>query len=569
MSQLIRTLFALLALTTCVVLGGGSCGDNLTWSYSSGTLTISGNGKMTKFTSFSDTPWSSYRTSITKVTLQSGIERLGHYAFEGCVNLKTCSFPSTLKEIGDYTFAGTGLSSASLPANMKEIGDYAFQSCESLASCTLGNSVKEIGIHAFSGCKKLSSIIISSNLEKVSEYAFYGCTSLSTVTFRSGTPLIERFAFAGCTNLKSIALPTSVKTIESNAFSGCTRLSSVSMPGVSSVGSYVFSHCTGLYSIEIPASLSSIGTGMFMGCSSLYSVTIPSTVSTIEPYAFKECIGLYTFTIPSTLTSVADSAFANCSSLTQVIVRGFNDPVRTGDDPFVGCDALEYVCVYRSYGSDHVGTRRVYPNSQDPALSPVFKEENHCFEAMICNESYGMLVERENATNWINQINYCEDFYCDNETGGKSWHSCNTSAGNNMVCVVDQCLRSNRVSEKGWLLYIPLANVTAAELDESQFLGSVARITGESGVGLGTEIDYEGYLWSVYLIVKTKEMAYSMADLLEKAINDPACNYGILCNGGNITIIEKTRSIDAGYYPQETLFLLFLALIVSIVSLLN
>jgi len=561
-----RVIFAVLALTACVTLGGSGCGDNLTWSYSSGTLTISGTGKMTKFSSFSSTPWSSYRTSITKVVLKSGIERLGHHAFEGCSNLKSCQFPSTLKEIGDYTFAETGLSSASLPSSMKEIGDYAFYKCESLSSCSLSSNVKEIGVYCFSG-SGISSVTIQRNVEKVSKGAFSGCKKLRSVTIYSGTPKIETSAFSGCSNLDSIDIPASVKTIESYAFSGCSKLSKATLSSVSSLGSYAFSGCSSLTSISIPSSITSIGIGVFYR-SGLRSIKFPPTLTSIATNAFGECNSLTTLTIPSTLTSIANEAFDNCSSLSRVIIRGTTDPVKSGDDPFTLCVALKELCVFKSYETDHFGSRTVYPNSQDPALEPLFESENHCYEAMICSETSGILVQRENATNWINQINQCKDFYCDNETGGQSWHACNTSAASSMICVITECLKSSAVSTKGWALHIPLENATVEELDETEFLASVTKITGESGATLGTEIDDYGMLWSVYLIVNTEDLAYSMRGLLQNAIDDPSCNYGLLCQGGNITVIEKTH-LDSGYSTHETLLILVIALMVSIISILN
>ena len=46
-----------------------TCGANLTWTYveSTHTLTISGNGDMTSYSSPSSCPWYNFRSSIEKV----------------------------------------------------------------------------------------------------------------------------------------------------------------------------------------------------------------------------------------------------------------------------------------------------------------------------------------------------------------------------------------------------------------------------------------------------------------------------------------------------------------------
>lgn len=56
----------------------GTCGDNLTWTLDDeGTLTISGNGAMTDWSSTSFIPWYYYCSSIKKVTIDNGVTRIG------------------------------------------------------------------------------------------------------------------------------------------------------------------------------------------------------------------------------------------------------------------------------------------------------------------------------------------------------------------------------------------------------------------------------------------------------------------------------------------------------------
>ena len=70
----------------------------LTWTLDdSGTLTISGNGRIAAFTSADDQPWHEMRENITSVKFDPGAHMIVPdvaFWFSGCVNLKSCILPS-------------------------------------------------------------------------------------------------------------------------------------------------------------------------------------------------------------------------------------------------------------------------------------------------------------------------------------------------------------------------------------------------------------------------------------------------------------------------------------------
>ena len=66
MKNKLLTLFLALAASVGTLFAqSGTCGDNLTWNLSDGTLTITGTGAMTNYTYSSsgkpNTPWYSYQ----------------------------------------------------------------------------------------------------------------------------------------------------------------------------------------------------------------------------------------------------------------------------------------------------------------------------------------------------------------------------------------------------------------------------------------------------------------------------------------------------------------------------
>ena len=70
----------------------------LTWTLDdSGTLSISGNGRIAAFTSADDQPWHEMRESITSVKFDPGAHMIVPdvaFWFSGCTNLKSCVLPS-------------------------------------------------------------------------------------------------------------------------------------------------------------------------------------------------------------------------------------------------------------------------------------------------------------------------------------------------------------------------------------------------------------------------------------------------------------------------------------------
>ena len=118
--------------------------------------------------------------------------------------MKTVSFPSTLKSIGNYAFAG----------------------CISLTTVTLPDSLTNLGTYVFAGCTSLKSAKLNVGRINVTEGLFQGCTALSSVTLPNSVQCIREYAFSRCTSLKNLSLPKSLSTVYANAFlnSGISKI---------------------------------------------------------------------------------------------------------------------------------------------------------------------------------------------------------------------------------------------------------------------------------------------------------------------------------------------------------
>ena len=93
-------------ITWVGLVTSGVCGEELTWNYSAGTLTISGEGDMYDYSQdqTNPAPWTALGGNIKMLVLEEGVTGIGDHAFANCNAIENASFPSTLTRVGEYPF---------------------------------------------------------------------------------------------------------------------------------------------------------------------------------------------------------------------------------------------------------------------------------------------------------------------------------------------------------------------------------------------------------------------------------------------------------------------------------
>ena len=352
----------------------GQCGDNATWYFADGTLTIKGSGAIydyeyiqEDFRAYSTAPWWAW-DEVKHVVVEEGITHIGAYAFSILVGAESVSLPNSLKSIGDDAFFGIGVSSLVIPDNVTEIGYYAFNACVNLETITLPAGLREVS-PCFIASPNLQTITFKGTMDQ-----WIACGGGAS-TFPATTKVI--CAQSDTLNGSGTCDDGLTWTLDNNGkltISGSGEMADYyyddnDIPtapwakyrsmirsieirsGVTYIGAWAFED-TNITSLTIPSSVKTIGRGSFSNNRYLANLTLNSGLEIIGVYAFGDCrIG--SVVIPDGVTLIGDRAFAYCVrddyvngkwvdvGLTSITIPA--SVTHIWEKAFVDCDLLETV----------------------------------------------------------------------------------------------------------------------------------------------------------------------------------------------------------------------------------
>ncbi len=170
--------------------------------------------------------------SLSKVIIEDSVTSIGSYALARS-NIETVIFSSSSAlsgngsglTIGEYAFAGTGITEVTIPSRTTSIEVGAFYNDSKLAKLTFGQGIgltdlpgpeSEDGHGVFEGCG-LATIENFPSVKSIGARTFYG-TSMGSFVIPDSVESIGSMAFADCNSLKSIKFGTGVNTISGDAF---------------------------------------------------------------------------------------------------------------------------------------------------------------------------------------------------------------------------------------------------------------------------------------------------------------------------------------------------------------
>lgn len=307
----------------------GKNGDNVSFVYQDGTLTISGTGEMADYEKYSDneTPYEDIKRFVKNVVVQEGVTRIGSDAFGSCYKLQSVTLPEGIVSIGDEAFSGTySLTSITLPQSLETLGSYAFGG-SFIENITVPSKVKDIPPTAFMSCDQLVSVTLPEGLETIGSSAFYCCKALTGITLPAGLKKVGSHVFASCESLKEIVFPDQIEAMDYGVFDGCTVLEKV----------------------VLPKNLTDIYDSMFLGCSALSEINIPESVTYIGDLSFSRS-GIKKLSIPAGVSYIEPSAFYNCDALESITIDGKNEHYTVVDNSLYTKDMTAIVHYVGSKG---------------------------------------------------------------------------------------------------------------------------------------------------------------------------------------------------------------------------
>ena len=256
--------------------------------------------------------WYIGESTITKVIIPEGVEKIGAYAFANLTGLEEVVLPSTLQSIEYGAFYGcTALQKISFSSenNLQIISQNAFENCDLQGTIDL-SAICVISDYAFAGNVHLEGVTTSEALLSIGEYAFAGCEKLKDVTITAKKVKYGPYAFTGCDALTSFYVNAAV--LPEGMFYECELLETVTIgPDVNDIGEFAFRD-TAVKTLEVQS-----GNSAYKAQSAAFVLSADgSTLIAVAPtvtgeYSSKNVDG-------ATITAIGDGAFSHNVKITSV-----------------------------------------------------------------------------------------------------------------------------------------------------------------------------------------------------------------------------------------------------------
>ena len=330
-----------------IIIGSGSCGDNLTWKLiDSGELIIEGTGTMYNYSNNPAAPWHSYRSLIKSVNIKDGVTSIGSWAFAQCSALTDVSIAESVTSIGGDAFRECRiLEEVILPTGLTQLGTGVFLYCDALKSIIVPEGVTIIGSDTFEFCPNLNSITFPSGLTEIGSWALKGANKLASITCKATTPpSIGNDTFGGVNSSIPVYVPAaSVEAYKvANGWSKFTNIQPMVVSGTCGENLTWKFIAGGELIIEGTGEMTSAPWSVYKDF--IDEITIREGVTSIVDGAFQNCSALTSVEIPNSVTSIGDNVFSGCSNLTSIKLRAATPPA-TGSGLFDMCDNLETIYV--------------------------------------------------------------------------------------------------------------------------------------------------------------------------------------------------------------------------------
>lgn len=169
------------------------------------------------------------QSSLKKLVLNEGLQRIGSWVFFGCSSLQTLFIPASVTDMesafwGGQTFdievSAENENYASLDGALynKDMSRLISFPTGRTGNYTLPSTVEVIARECFYGCR-LASLVVPEGVRELEAWALYN-SQMATLSLPNTLKTIGFQAFAVLRNLRQVTIPESVTEVESDLFDG-------------------------------------------------------------------------------------------------------------------------------------------------------------------------------------------------------------------------------------------------------------------------------------------------------------------------------------------------------------
>ena len=254
-----------------------------------------------------------YCSSLTSVTIPSGVISIGGGAFADCFSLSSVTIPSSVMYISSDAFRKTALynDASNWVDNVLYVDNCLIDATQDLSGAyDIAEGTKVIAESAFLGCTNLTSVTVPSSVVNIGPRAFASTDNLTDIQVESGNPayLSENGILYNADQTvllrypegkkdRTLTIPANLRCFGFSAVDSNSYLNTIEWNAVN------FLDFTGTYDSPEWRYVSTL--------------VIGEGVEHIPAYLCnKFSSSLRSLTIPSTVTSVGQDAFAGCGNFT-------------------------------------------------------------------------------------------------------------------------------------------------------------------------------------------------------------------------------------------------------------
>lgn len=270
-----------------------------------------------------------------------------------------------------------------------KIASQAFYQDKGLTSYEIGEGITQIGEFSFAR-SGLTEVIIPEGVTKIGYGAFYHCDSLTDVSVPDSVTEIAPYAFDKTPWFSALAEDTFGIVGDGILISYSGSESVVNIPaGVKQIGPGVFKEHMGITAVNLPDTVEVIGEEAFMNCRNLKTVNGGRHLVKVKDRAFMNC-PLSKVTIPETMEEVGLGAYALSGGTDTVVFMGSSLPVLTMENSSARLANEEY----RTYAFSGIKNAIILEGAGD-LKGTVLETGTYGFNGIISTETGSRSIDNQ------------------------------------------------------------------------------------------------------------------------------------------------------------------------------